>query len=48
MLSLVQDLESFASSDALEDLLQVSGESEQLVRQHWMNMNPALGYSEVN
>eukprot|EP01041_Mallomonas_annulata_P008163 gene8163-16780_t len=46
LLSLVQELEGFASSDALDDLLQLSGESELLVRRCWTSLRRALDLRE--
>ena len=49
MLSLVQELETFASSDALGDLLSVSGEAQQLAvaSKGWKSLKLALDLKEV-
>ena len=46
-MSLVQELESFAGSDALQDLQLISGESEALVKRLWLPLNESLGAKEV-
>lgn len=49
MLSLVQELEAFASSDALVDLLVLKGEAQPLVASSsgWISLKSLLGMKEV-
>ncbi len=49
MLSLVQDLETFASSNALSDLLKLTGlgDTDMLVVRDWKSLALALDLREV-
>jgi hypothetical protein len=47
LLSLLQELESFASSNNLQDLLQLKGDAEALAVSSWRAMQSLLGLKEV-
>ena len=48
LLSLVQELESFAASDALPDLLLLPGEADGFVLRGWKGLRAALDIREVS